>query len=324
MAHTLLEAALIGQSKRNAVICNDLSKISGLLSTGIASPASNGVQDVDLKNLALGVGAFRIPNAGVTPTAPTYGSVVTDLFPYSYEDKIDRFLLRKANKSIKEWLNHISPSIREGTAQAIASQLYYGTAISANGFKGLRQIALEYGNNFDAYSSGAGSDYTSIMVVHWHTREACILYDPDEMRGLGKDQLMKLFVKNGGAMTTLYDANGLPYTGYEYGGEIALGLKIMSEARVSILMGVKDATNYTPTKDDIRLLVEAVKGSSDGSTFIYANSTGRRLLSGLLDSANVFIQVAAKMGNLPLMVGSFDQIPVMLEEGITSTEARTT
>lgn len=318
--HTLLDAATVARASRNIVICNDLKDVSGILATAVASPTNDGIQDVDTMNLALGAGAFRIPNKGVSITRPQVGNVVTDLFPYSYEDKIDKFVLRKAKMTIQQWIKYLEPSINEGAAQALSSQLVYGTSTSANGFKGLRQIALENGADRQTYSSGSGEAHTSILIVNWHPRECTLLYDPADMKGLNGKRLLSLFVKNGGNLTTLLDSDDNPFTGYEYGGELPLGLKVMSTERVAVLTGVKDVTNYTPDAADLRWLIQKVHGKSDGKTVIYCNSDGRALISSLMDT-KVTYGSNLPVHNLPLFVGTVDQIPVILEDGITTTES---
>jgi len=319
--HTLLDAATIANSKRNMLICSDLKDVSGILATAVASPTNDGIQDIDTLNLALGAGAFRIPNKGVTVTKPQVGNMVTDLFPYSYEDSIDKFVLRKAKMSIQQWIKYLEPSINEGCAQALSGQFTYGTPISANGFKGLRQIAFENGKDRQTYGSGTGSNHTSILIVNWHPRECCVLYDPADMKGLNGKRLLQLFVKNGGNLTTLLDGDGNPFTGYEYGGELPLGLKVMSTERIAVLSGVKDVTNYTPDATDLRWLIKTVHGKSDGKTVIYCNSDGRALLGALMDT-KVNFNSNLPTHNLPLFVGTVDQIPVILEDGITTTESR--
>jgi hypothetical protein len=316
----LIETVQSYNQKRGIVLSRDLIKKSALLATADFQPASHSTHDEDSKALILGNGGFRNYNQGVSSTAAEAGTVVTQIYPHLTWLTADARLADAYDGGIAGYLRDKGPLYAEGIGQSMASQGFYGTAEDANGFIGLRQIAIENGNYTIKYSNGSGNDCCSLLIVKWDRRECCFIYPKQDWKN-GKMIKFKSVNSESGrpVIVALEDSDGNEYDGYKFFSTMSLGLKVISTKNVGALIGLKNTTNYKPVKNDLRDLINSVGGLADGQTFIYGNRTAKNLLGELLDDS-LTMQDREKM-NIPLWCDSFEKIPFALDENLTLTES---
>ena len=317
---TLLQVAKSYRSATGIIITQDLIKKSGILQTMYFVKSSNGAYDIADVAATLPSGEFRKINAGITPSDMDSEMLQIDLFPFSALHQVDKAIAEKYKGGLNQYIKDKSPGYAEGLGQGFAAQCIYGWGSDANGFEGLRQIAIKNSKVVDTYSSGTGNTYSCILAVKWDRNVCTGLFDETDMKA-GK--IFVPVIENNGKVVWVADPNDATKKKpvYQFATESFFGMKVLSISNVAVLLGVENVTNYKPTAADLDAILDMVKAEEDGSTFLYMNRTSRGLIDDLKTEK---LQLGAKDTEFEARLKTFHGIPIMIDENITQTEARTT
>ncbi len=198
--------------------------------------------------------------------------------------------------------------------QKLAQAVIYGDAPTfgvPGAFKGLRQIAKANGQLIGSLNGSSGS-CTSIIAVHWAENETQIVI-PEQENG----NLVQMELVGGGTLQapTADTTTGAKNLNYSVSFWTNAALQCGSKYSVAAIKRITSAT--PPTAELIDELIDAVKGMADGRTFLYMNRLGRRLVKQI---KNTKLEITPSDTDYNTVVSSWDNIPIVLDEMIVSTE----
>ena len=312
MNPTLLNVVKSYKTNKGIIIAQDLICRSGIMRTMFFGKASNDSYDLVDIAASLPAGSFRLPGAGYSVSNPTSAMQQIDLFPFGAFHQLDANLVKRYKGGLGQYIKDKSPGYAEGLGQSFSAQLVYGFGKDANGFKGLRQIAIENSKNVTAGTagSGSGSVYATILFVKWH-REACTgLFNEVNFKS-GK--LFIPTIENNGKIVWIADPNDatkkMPV--YQFATEADFGIKVLSTNNVYAITGLKNASTFEVTLKQLKSALRAIKAETDGSTFIYCNSEGARQIDLVNPAPQQSVDTLDK----------FNKVPIVIDDNITQTEA---
>ncbi len=308
---TLLCIAQARGNQKNVVYTQDLAKKSGILKTMWWQKSNAGLKHNYQKAASLPGGEFRMINDGVVPSDITTESGTIDLMALEALHQSDRDIVDKYPGGLKQYIADKSPGYLYGLGKTFSKQLIYGTDADNAGFTGLRQVAIDNENVLSTGSTDNSYDHASILAVRWAVDECTGLYDDVMMN----ESLIKIDKSNGGKW--FYKSmGGKEYPVYQFSYHGFFGLEVLSKSNVGLIRGVRE-NDFNPKADQIDQLLENILAETDGSTFLYMNRKTRRLLSKL---KNEKLQLTAYDTDFGLMLDTWNGIPIIIEDNMTSTE----
>src|SRR6056297_1787787 len=298
------------------VIIEDLVKASGLLATMPFRPATHNSYHRYTLASNLPSGGFRALNGSLVPNNPTQEIQQEDLHELAQLETKDPTYIKDLGLSVEEAFAMDTPQTIEGMSQTLAKQFFYGTtgSGSADGFVGLRELAISNSNN--ASMGGDEGSSSTLFVVRWQ---------PNVMEGLFNTE----FLTSGQLITSELLHDGATYaetTNTSTGAQKLvkgalyqsyLGLLKAGAYNVAVVTNIQDSDDDGPTAAAIDKAIEQVKGySNSGNTFIYCNSRVYRLTKELKDS-KLTAMAGDSLYNRPL--DTWDGIiPIIIDDNITN------
>lgn len=228
--------------------------------------------------------------------------------------EIDKTIAKKWG-SIQNFLNDEgrTEAYVRSIMQLMAKAVIYGDNATfgvPGAFKGLRQIAKA--NSTTIPLSGASGSRTAIIAVHWAPNETQIVL-PKEQNA----NLVQLELIGGGTLQAPTANTTTKAKDLVYGANFWANAALQAGSNFSVAAITQIDSSHKPTAANIDELVDKVKGMADGKTFIYLNREGRRYVKALKDGK---LELAPGDSDYNTMVGSWDRIPIVLDEMIVSTE----
>jgi hypothetical protein len=315
---TLRDWAVDYADKGMQTVIEDFVKASGFLATAPFRPAThNSYHRYKVADNLL-FGGFRALNGSLIPNNPTKSIQQEDLHELSQLETMDPTYVKDLGVSVQEAFNMDAPQTIEGMSQTLAKQFFYGTtgAGSADGFIGLRQLAIENGLNQSMGGDEAKS--STIFVVRWQPGVMEGLFNP---QFLSTGQLITSELMHGGDTYTVTTDTSTgaqkPVVGALY--QSYLGMLKAGAFNVAVITNVEDATGDKVTAAAIDKAIEQVKGYSNaGNTFIYMNSRCYRLTNELKVSK---LQTLPESTSFSNRMATWDgMIPIVIDDNISITE----
>ncbi len=302
---TLLDVSKSLHATKNAIVTQDFIKKSGLLQTMQWSKSSHGLYDKDVIS-GVADASFRKIGGGISSKSASARGIRHDLFPFAQYHTVDKAIIDGYDGGLKQYLKDKGPAFASGAGQYLAKQMFYGYEADAEGFKGVRQIALA--NDKYWKPSGSAADNTSsIYVVKWDLREFCGLYSKDQY----KQSAFRIKIMNNGEYVI---KDGQPV--YEFYVETYLGLKSLTASNCAMIYNLKDTTNFKPTKALIDKAIRSIKGTY-ADTFIYMNST----VKGIADDNLKSTTHKAGDTEVGVPIQSISNIRIAVDDNIVDTES---
>jgi len=317
--NTLQQHAVSWDNPNKLPIIDSLTKESGILRTAETGFADKGLIQTYSKVTVLPTVGIRNINGSTTPTTSIEGTAQLDLKILTAEQEYDKRLVDNAPGGKGAFFNRKAPAFAEAFGQKAGQLLVYGTNGTfgdTTGFVGLHEIAKAYGNEINV--AGATGYTNTIFAVHWKPEvNQIVIPDMSIMNMLEMTALGGGGVYNSVTNTTTNAAK--PVYGYLW--EMVMSLQMASKFSVARLHSICNYTGQTqtlPTATQVDQILDMVRASNDGYTFLYCNRDGRRALMNL---KGTLYNTNTPNTDVNTMVGSWNGIPVIIEENILSTES---
>lgn len=318
MSYATIRHLIMDKAHDGTAIIDHLAKESGILRTGLAIPANEGVLHKHKK--VISVASFSTVNPGASTTDQTIEQELTqtDLkiiraMQSEPQDIVDNYKGGKAKFFRDQLFGFV-----EGFGQQASKQLIYGNNSvfgSVDAPLGFHQIAKA--NSKVIQMAGDSAYRTSIFAVKYNPAYCGILFNPNH-GGAGKNRFLRIQPMNGGNVTAEVTnvstgAKKLVYQ-FEYSGY--LSFLSGTEYDVAAITQIQNADNDKPTAAGLDELVDMVKGTSQ-NTFLYASRLGRRLVRELKNSK---LEMGVMEKNYDTRIDFWEGIPFVIDENISNVE----
>ena len=317
MAQQTLREVLMKNKVMDPALIDNLSKESGFLRTAFAFKSSNGY--IHKYKLYNALPTFGIVSPGSASAGTTATSNVKQL-----DLKICRSIQDEPADIVDTYPDGRSayfddqlPAYLESYGQAVSKGVFYGynsTFGYSEGFKGLHQMAKEYGNVTQMV--GTTGSRTSIFAVSFKPSVCGLVVNSEVIKGTAP--FLNIDVMNGGnpVMNTYNTTTMTKQKVYQIDYYSWLAFLSASSYDVSAITQIQDDTNDKPTSAGMDTMLDQVRAEA-GKTIIYCNRTARRLLYELKNSKMQTIPGDKDFNNV---LETWNGIPLVLDENILDTE----
>lgn len=297
----------------------DLIKETGLLQTSLVLPSSHGDQHEYKRFNSLPSATFRNFGSGIVPVSFSKDMETLKLWEVGILMEVDAGKADAYPGGVETWFDNNIPATLAGIGQDISKQVWYGTVLIAgttyysqqDGFIGLHQY-VKANSNVVAQLGGTTASRYSLFAVRW-----------EDVSGTS----LRVYPNANGELVTVEDygrymAVTNTTTGAKqpvYGRYVKAYMSLVVPAKKAAAAITQIDGTHLPTAPQIDSLVNAVRGS--GQIYIYGNDDAIAAITALkyakgqtdLGSAN----------GINNMVTSWNNVPVILDNNLVSTETTT-
>lgn len=296
-----------------APIIQSLLKTSGIMQTAMFTPSTHGAFDKIPVFESLPTASFKAMNGSTTPTAITQAVKQADLIYVKATEHVDADYIKSYKGGIQAYTQSRMPAMTQSIMNKLAQQVYYGATAEGDtaGFNGLREIAIDNSNYDQIDETDVGtSTYSSLTAVKWNDSLA-VVYDPAAMDA---GNIVK-FEVSGPQFLTSNTSTGAAMKVYVLEAYSMLALRVADPSNVYSLVNVEVGTNDV-TYAKLTQMLDAVRATS-GDTVIYCSRPSWRSINSLKLAD---LDLGPNDPNYTAIVNYIDNIPVVLDENIKSTE----
>ena len=315
MANITLRDIIAAKNAPDAPIMSHLTKTSGILATGAAKAANDGIKHIYQKLMAL-----------PTLTATTLTGSTT---PVTINNEVDSVNLALVQSHMSEaaavldnypggasaFFGEAKAAFEESFMQDSAKAVIYGndsTFGNTSFAKGFHQIAKA--NSKVIQMGGATGSRTSIFAVKWNPAACSLLFNGADV---GAGQVIQATALNGGqpVLVTNNTTTGSARYDYQLYLKGYLGFYSATQYDVAAMTQIQDDTDDRPTAAGLDRLLDMVK--ADNNTFLYMSRQGKRLVE-MLDDSKLHLGTADNDYNTRL--DYWQGIPIAIDDNISDVE----
>jgi len=293
----------------------DVAKASPILAHAPLIPANGGEFHKYKHYTALPSAGIRERGDGFVVGTPSRKNLQIDLLQLGticVEDVRDVDTLYPGNPA--GYFDAEAPIWFESMGQKIATALFYGTGSTTGTFHNLKNYASENSAEVDA-GGGTGTGTTDIFCVKWDGIATGVVVNPAVL--LEGAPLIRVTAYNNLQPIAEKTAASTQQPVYKVGYDTIFNLLNNTKYHISVMKGVKNATNNKPTAARLLELIDKAK-ATPGDSFIYMNRDARRLVAEIKDGK---INTETTTENYVTTFGQFEGIPLVMDENIVTVPA---